>query len=145
MPEGDILSGDVQPPSQEAYLNVDVAVTIKNKGAASGHFTLYYYEGAQLLRYQSAGTINPGQTIEDIAEIFIMPDRDFVVTVKLDSNITKDIGGLYERTSSMEDVDFGEVFRIFNQKVRVRFWLEHNPKKAAMLRKRFMKFFGIVQ
>lgn len=98
VPEGDITGGDVQPTSQEAYLNVDVAVTIKNTGAASGHFTLYYYEGAQLLRYESAGTLNPGQTIEDVAEIFIMPDRDFTVTVKIYNDTTFKFDDTYNIT-----------------------------------------------
>lgn len=97
-PEGDILSGDVQPTSQTAGETVDLAVTIKNKGAASGHFTLYYYEGAQLLRHQSAGTLNPGQTIEDIAEIFIMPDRDFTVTVKIYNDTTFQFDDTYNIT-----------------------------------------------
>jgi len=98
VPEGDITGGDVQPTSQEAYLNVDVAVDIKNTGAASGHFTLYYYEGAQLLRYKSAGTLNPGQTIEDVAEIFIMPDRDFTVTVKIYNDTTFKFDDTYNIT-----------------------------------------------
>lgn len=98
LPKGDITGGDVQPASQTAYENVDLAVDIKNKGAASGHFTLYYYEGAQLLRYKSAGTLNPGQTIIDIAEIFIMPDRDFVVTVKIYNDTTFQFDDSYNIT-----------------------------------------------
>jgi len=96
--EGDITSGDVQPTSQVAYENVDVAVDIKNKGAASGHFTLYYYEGVQLLRSKSAGTLSPGQTITDIAEIFIMPDRDFTVTVKIYNDTTFKFDDTYNIT-----------------------------------------------
>lgn len=97
-PQGDILSGDVQPVSQTAGEMSDFAVTIKNVGTAEGHFTLYYYEGTQLLRYESAGTLSPGQTIEDISEMFTMPDRDFVVTVKIFNDTTETIDDSYNIT-----------------------------------------------
>jgi hypothetical protein len=81
--EGDILSGDVQPTSQEEGSNCDFAVTIKNIGNASGHFTLKYYEGASLLRSTSAGTLTAGQQVDDVAEIFVMPDHDFTIQVRM--------------------------------------------------------------
>ena len=97
-PLGDILSGDVQPPSQIAGVNVDIAVDIKNIGDAGGHFTLYYYEGTTHLRTESAGWLNAGQTVEDIAEMFPMPDRDFVATVKLYNEATETIDDTYNLT-----------------------------------------------
>lgn len=81
--EGDILSGDVQPTEQEEGLNCDFAVTIKNIGDASGHFTLKYYEGVSLLRSVSAGTLTAGQQVDDISEIFVMPDHDFTIQVRI--------------------------------------------------------------
>lgn len=81
--EGDILSGDVQPTAQEEGSNCDFAVTIKNIGNASGHFTLKYYEGANLLRSVSAGTLTAGQQVNDISEIFVMPDHDYTIQVRI--------------------------------------------------------------
>lgn len=81
--EGDILSGDVQPTSQTEGSNCDFTVTIKNIGDATGHFTLKYYEGASLLRSVSAGTLTAGQQVNNISEMFVMPDHDYTIQVRI--------------------------------------------------------------
>ena len=98
VPIGDITSGDVQPTSQDAYENVDVAVDIKNVGLAGGNFSLYYYEGATFLRAESAGWLNPGQSVSDVVEIFQMPDRDFTVTIKIYNARTEAFDDTYSVT-----------------------------------------------
>jgi len=67
---------------------------------------------------------------------------NYVLTVKLDENITKEIEGLYSAVQSMDDVEFSELFRVFGAGVRASLWLENNPTKAATYRKRFKSFFG---
>lgn len=96
--EGDILRGDVQPPSQVLGDSVDIAVDIKNKGAAGGYFVLMYYEGTTHLRTASRAWLNAGQTVTDISEVFTMPDRDFTVTVKIYNESTEDIDDTYNIT-----------------------------------------------
>lgn len=89
LPEGDILSGDVQPTSQEEGESCDFAVDIKNVGLAGGYFKLRYYEGAVLLREASQAWLNAGQQVNDVSEVFTMPDHDFTVTVKM-YNVSED-------------------------------------------------------
>lgn len=97
-PLGDILSGDAQPPSQQAGESVDVAVDIENIGTIGGYFILQYYEGTTHLRTASRAWLDAGQTIEDISEVFTMPVRDFVVTVKIYNEATETIDDTYNVT-----------------------------------------------
>ncbi len=96
--QGDLISGNVQPTAQTAGETVDLAVSIRNIGSVGGHFTLQYYEGTTHLRTESAGWLNAGQTIADIAEIFTMPDRDFAVTVRLFNDTTETVDDTYNIT-----------------------------------------------
>lgn len=96
--EGDILRGDAQPSSQVPGESVDIAVDIKNKGAVGGYFVLQYYEGSTHLRTAPRGWLNAGQTVTDISEVFTMPERDFVVTVKMYNESTEDIDDTYNIT-----------------------------------------------
>ncbi len=68
---------------------------------------------------------------------------DFVLTVKLDKNITGEINHFYKNIKSFDDMDFSEVFRIFGLKVKVSMWLENDERKAQYYRKRFIEYFGI--
>lgn len=92
VPEGDILSGDVQPTDQEEGLLCDFAVTVKNVGLLAGSFTLKYYEGASYLGSQGTGTIQPGVTVPNFSKMLTMPDHDFTVQVRMynDSEGTTD-------------------------------------------------------
>ncbi len=67
---------------------------------------------------------------------------DYVLTVKLDESITKEIEHLYASTNSMDGIEFSELFRIFGQKVRASMWLENNPTKASAYNRKFKNFFG---
>lgn len=68
---------------------------------------------------------------------------DYVITGRLDREITEEIEALYAKTKSMDEVDFSEVFRIFNSRVRASLWLEYKPEKAKEVRKKFERYFGI--
>ena len=83
VPEGDILSGDVQPSSQVEGGSCDFAVNIKNKGEAGGYFKLRYYEGASLEREASQAWLNAGQQVDDISEVFTMPGYDYTLQVRI--------------------------------------------------------------
>jgi len=68
---------------------------------------------------------------------------DTVIRVKLDSDITKKIENLYQQTKSSKELNIGEIISIFRTQVRASIWLERNPVKAKILRRRFIKFFGL--
>ena len=97
-PHGDILSGDASPTSQTVGGSVDIAVDIKNVGDTGGYFRLQYYEGTTHLRTSSRAWLNAGQTVTDISEVFTMPDRDFVVNVRIYNEATETIDDTYNVT-----------------------------------------------
>jgi hypothetical protein len=68
---------------------------------------------------------------------------DYLLIIKLDKKMTRMIEGLYQKTKSAEDIDFSTVFDIFNRKTNVSIWLEKNPKKTDIVRRRFKRFFGV--
>lgn len=96
--EGDILRGDSYPSSQTPGERMDIVVDIKNKGSVSGYFVLSYYEGSTHLRTASRAWVSAGQTITDISERFTMPDRDFVVTVRIHNESTEEVDDTYNIT-----------------------------------------------
>ena len=67
---------------------------------------------------------------------------DYVLTVKLDKQTTEAIEKIYQTVQSAEDIDLAEILKVFHSKVKASIWLEKNPKKATILRKRFEKYFG---
>lgn len=95
---GDILRGSSYPSSQVPGENVDMVVDIKNGGSVGGYFVLSYYEGSAHLRTASRAWVSAGQTITDISERFTMPDRDFVVTVRMHNESTEDVDDTYNIT-----------------------------------------------
>ncbi|RLD17478.1 MAG: hypothetical protein DRI69_12200, partial [Bacteroidetes bacterium] len=98
VPTGDILSGTAQPTSQEAGESVDVAVDIKNVGSIGGYFKLQYYEGSTHLRTASRAWLDANQTVTDISEVFLMPNRDFIVSVRMYNETTEAIDDTYDVT-----------------------------------------------
>lgn len=76
------------------------------------------------------------------ANIYLNVIDDYILIVKLDGEITGEIEKLFQSVSSMDDIEFSELFRIFGQKVRTSMWLENNPEKAAAYHKKFKNFFG---
>ena len=106
LPEGDILSGDVDPTSQSEGNSCDFAVDIKNKGVDGGYFKLRYYEGAVLLREASQAWLNAGQQVNDVSEVFTMPDHDFTVQVRMYNVETATIDDTYNITCYLETDDY---------------------------------------
>ncbi len=70
---------------------------------------------------------------------------EYVITVKLGAVITKDIEQLYSKTRNSEDINFPEMFRVLNQKIQATMWVEHNKKKAQVLKGHFHRHFGIAR
>ena len=68
---------------------------------------------------------------------------DYISTVKLDRKIHDIIDHLYQSTSTVIEINFEHILSLLQQKVKAVMWLEHNPIKAAKLRSRFIRFFGI--
>ena len=68
---------------------------------------------------------------------------DYILTVKLDQDTTDRIEALYEKTLSQEEMNIAEIMSIFNRKVKASLWLERDPSKAELYRKRFAREFGI--
>jgi len=68
---------------------------------------------------------------------------DYVLTVKLDQDITDTIEYLYETTPSEERMNISQIVSIFNKKVKASIWLEKDNEKAQLIRGRFERFFGI--
>jgi len=98
VPIGDITAGNAQPPSQVAGESVDIAVNIHNVGSLGGYFSLQYYEGSTHLRTASMAWLDAGEAVTDISEVFPMPDRDFVVTVRIYNETTETIDDSYNVT-----------------------------------------------
>lgn len=75
--------------------------------------------------------------------IYLNTIGGYVLTVKLGAEITSDIERLYTKTKSSEDIDYSEIFRVFNQRVKATLWLENNEKKAKSIEGVFRRHFGI--
>jgi hypothetical protein len=80
--EGQIVSIDV-PASAKEGDSVDLCATIKNIGGVKAMFFLRFYEGGTMVRETLPGWINPGQTIEDVCELFTMPGHKWVGKIEL--------------------------------------------------------------
>lgn len=68
---------------------------------------------------------------------------EYVVKVSLDPQMTKRIDDLYRRVKTVAQIDLSKAFGLFTQRVKAVMVLEHNPKKALLLKNRFRRFFGI--
>jgi len=75
--------------------------------------------------------------------VYLNAIGDYVLTVKLDASISKDIEKVYNNTVDAEAVNHSEIFRVFSQKVKVTMWLEHNPAKAKKITGVFRRYFGL--
>ncbi len=67
---------------------------------------------------------------------------DYVLTITFDHATTSKIETLYKNTTSEQDVRVEDVLEVFHGKVNARFQIEHNAKRAGVLRKKFERFFG---
>lgn len=68
---------------------------------------------------------------------------DYVLTVKIDKKTSKQIKQIYDKTTSMNDIDLPSVIKIFSKKTKSSVWLEKNPKKARRIKNRFEKYWGV--
>ena len=80
--KGDIVSIDVPAEAAEGD-SVDLCATIKNVGGTTEKFFLRFYEGATMVRETLPGTIDPGQTITNVCELFTMPDHAWTGRIDL--------------------------------------------------------------
>jgi hypothetical protein len=67
---------------------------------------------------------------------------DYIVTTKKDLKITQALESIYAQAKTPADVRGDVLLSVFTRPTRVRVTLEHNPTKAARLRKKFFQFFG---
>ncbi len=74
--------------------------------------------------------------------VYLNAIGDYVLTVKLDDAITKDIEQVYNSTVNAEAVNHSEIFQVFNQRVKATMWLEYHPTKAKRITGAFRRHFG---
>lgn len=79
--------------------------------------------------------------LEDRSKYLCIID-DYVFTVKLDPNITKDIDELYTRVKSADKLNINEVLGVFQKRIKGKLILEKNAKLAEQYKGRFEKLFG---
>lgn len=68
---------------------------------------------------------------------------EYVLTVKLDLKIAREIDEIYRNAKSMEELDLQSVLSIFQRKTKATIWLERNPEKARKIKTKFKKYWGI--
>lgn len=68
---------------------------------------------------------------------------EYVFKVTLDPEMTRRIDGLYRKVKTLDQIDLSKMFGLFSQRVKAVMTLEHNPKRAELLKNRFKRFFGI--
>jgi hypothetical protein len=68
---------------------------------------------------------------------------DYILTVSLNKNLLNKIKQLYKNTKDQQDVDINKVLEIFFGEFNAKMTLEYNPAKAKVIRKKFIKHFGI--
>ena len=68
---------------------------------------------------------------------------DYLYTAKLDEQSVRRIEALFSKVKSARDIKQEEVDQIFGGKAKCSVALEHNPKKALALKKKFATFFGV--
>ncbi len=68
---------------------------------------------------------------------------DYLVGLKIDKETSAEIDRLYHETPNWEALDLAKVIHLSQKRVRAVLSVEHNPRKAEITRKRFIKFFGI--
>lgn len=78
---------------------------------------------------------------EERATYFNVVD-DYIVTVKLDQKMAREIDSIYQSNHSMDDLDLQSVLRLFRTKTKASVWLEKNPAKARKIKTKFKKFWG---
>ena len=79
---GEIVSIDV-PASASEGDSINLCASIKNIGGTKAMFFLRFYDGSTMVRETSPGGIDPGQTIENICELFTMPDHAWSGKIEL--------------------------------------------------------------
>lgn len=67
---------------------------------------------------------------------------DYVFTVKLDPNITKNIDELYTKVKSADQLNINQVLGVFQKRIKAKLVLEKNSKLAGQYKSRFEKLFG---
>ena len=68
---------------------------------------------------------------------------DYVLTNKLNARAVTMLDEFYNSIHSKADVDVRKTVNLLTEKVTISMHLEHNPKKAQKLRKKFCDFFGL--
>ena len=74
--------------------------------------------------------------------VYITMMDDYIVTITIDSETARRMEALYNGAKRADVFDFEEVMRFFNHKAKAVCQIENNPKKAAIWRKKFSRFFG---
>lgn len=82
--------------------------------------------------------------MSSFGENYINVVGDFVVTVKLDSKINKEIKTLYNSTRSIQNLDIPSLVSTLRKSGKSFVILERNPKKATSFTKKIRKIFGPV-
>lgn len=80
--EGKIVSIDV-PASASEGDSIDLCASIKNIGGTKAMFFLRFYDGSSMVRETLPRWVDPGQTIENICELFTMPDHAWSGKIEL--------------------------------------------------------------
>jgi hypothetical protein len=70
---------------------------------------------------------------------------EYVFTVKLDPNITKEIDHLYQSIKNPEQLNIQNILSIFQTKIKAKITLEKNSKLATEYKKKFTRLFGPIQ
>ncbi len=82
-------------------------------------------------------------SFEESGSDYVNVIDDYVVTVKIDHKTSDVIDKLYSETLSIEEINIGEILRIFNGDVKASIWVEKNPEKAKKIKRKFKDFFGV--
>ncbi len=80
---------------------------------------------------------------EDLRNTYYTLIGDYVICVKLDTVTTRKIEELFSRVKTARDINPQEMGQIFGARVNAKLTLEINPRRAAELKRKFARFFGL--
>jgi len=69
--------------------------------------------------------------------------ENYILTITLDKETTEIIDNLFDRVSSVENLDPSQVMGLFDRKTKVTVKLENNPAAALTLKRKFCRFLGL--
>lgn len=67
---------------------------------------------------------------------------NFIITVRVTKKVANEIDRFFNSIRSHNELDFQAVYQFFNQTIPADITLENNRKKAKVLKKRFVEFWG---